>query len=209
MAAAQLGERPKSRIGEAFNMFISLEVKLDPDHRNFMMEVEDYQAKTLSLFPDKEAKAAKLHTLHITVATLLVQEDETEFVIQSISDAVDQFKRAYSGPDGIRANFQGVSTFRDIAYLEMSLGANTFKALKDILMVNGINRFVTDQTQTPHLTYIRRLDLTEVERDMMLTMMENVKTSRITLDTLSLRMKKQAGEPTKPPVKLFGLWRED
>ena len=190
-------------------MFVSLEVKLDPDHRNFMMEVEDYQAKTLSLFPDKEAKAAKLHSLHITVATLLVQEDELAFVIQSLSDAVDQFKRVYSGLDGIRCNFQGVSTYRDIVFLEMSLGANAFKMFKDILMINGLHRFVTDQTQNPHLTYVRKLDLTEVERDMMITMMENIKTSRITLDMLSLRERKQAGEQIKPPVKEFGLWRED
>ena len=208
MASAQLAEKSKSRIGETFNMFVSLEVKLDPDHRNFMAEVEEYQARTLSMFPEREAKAAKLHSLHITVATLLVQEDEMAFVIQSISDAVDQFKRVYSGEDGIRCDFQGVSTYRDVVFLEMSLGANAFKTFKDILMLNGMHRFVTDQNQSPHLTYVRKLDLTEVERDAMITMMADIKTSRITLDTLSLRERKQAGEPVKPPVREFQLWRE-
>ena len=189
-------------------MFVSLEVQLNPDHRNFMMEVEEYQSRTLSMFPDREAKAAKLHSLHITVATLSVQEDEQDFVIQSISDAVEHFKRVYSGEDGIRCSFQGVSTYRDIVFLEMSLGANNFGTLKDILMMYGLNRFVTDQNQSPHLTYIRKLDLTEVERDSMITMMSDIKTSRITLDTLSLRERKQAGEPTKPPVREFQLWRE-
>ena len=189
-------------------MFVALEVQLNPDHRNFMMEVEEYQARTLSMFPEREAKAAKLHSLHITVATLSVQEDELAFAIQSISDAVEHFKRVYSGEDGIRCSFQGVSTYRDVVFLEMSLGANAFRTLKDILMMNGLNRFVTDQNQSPHLTYIRKLDLTEVERDSMITMMSDIKNSRITLDTLSLRERKQAGEPTKPPVKEFQLWRE-
>ena len=208
MAAAQLAEKSKNRIGEPFNMFVSLEVQLNPDHRNFMMEVEEYQARTLSMFPEREAKAAKLHSLHITVATLSVLKDELAFVTQSISDAVDHFKRVYSGEDGIRCSFQGVSTYRDIVFLEMSLGANAFRTLKDILMVNGLHRFVTDQTQNPHLTYIRKLDLTDVERDSMIAMMSDIKTSRITLDTLSLRERKQAGEPTKPPVKEYQLWRE-
>ena len=208
MASAQLGEKSKSRLGEPFNMFVSMEVKLDPDHKLFMSEVEEYQAKTLSMFPDKEAKAAKLQSLHITVATLLVKEDEMAYAIQCISDAVDHFKRVYAGEDGIRANFQGVSTARDVVFLEMSLGANAFKTFRDILMMNGISKFVTDQNQSPHLTYIRKLDLTEVERDSVIATMADIKTSRITLDTLSFRERKHAGEPTKPPVREYQLWRE-
>ena len=208
MAAAQLVEKSKNRVGDPFNMFVALEVQLNQDHRNFMMEVEDYQARTLSMFPEKEAKAAKLHSLHITVATLSVLKDELPFVTKAISDAVDHFKRVYSGEDGIRCSFQGVSTYRDIVFLEMSLGANAFRTLKDILMVNGLHRFVTDQTQNPHLTYIRKLDLTDEEKESMVGMMSDIKTSRITLDTLSLRERKQAGEPTKPPVKEYQLWRE-
>ena len=51
-------------------------------------------------------------------------------------------------------------------------------------------------------------DLTDAERSAMMTMMNEVKTTRITLDVLSLRERKQAGEPVKPPVREFGLWRE-
>ena len=160
------------------------------------------------MFPEQQGKAAKLHSLHITLATLLVNEDEMAFVIQSVADAVDQFKRVYSGEDGIRCDFQGISTYRDVVFLEMALGANAFKTFKDILMINGLHRFITDQCQSPHMTYVRKLDLSDVERSAMLTMMDDVKTSRITLDTLSLRERKQAGEPVKPPVREFSLWRE-
>ena len=128
-----MAEKSKSRIGESFNMFVSLEVKNDPEHRNFMSQVEEYQAKTLSMFPDQQtAKAAKLSSLHITLATLLVQEDELAYVIQSISDAVDHFKRVHSGLDGIRCDFQGVTACRDIVFLNMGLGANAFKTFNQV-----------------------------------------------------------------------------
>ena len=204
MAEKQL----KSRIGEPFNMFISLEVRCDPDHRDFVGQVEELQVRTLSMFPEQEAKAAKLHSLHVTLATLQVHEDERAFVVQSVSDAVDQFKRIYAGEDGIRCDFRGVSSWHNVVFLEMALGATAFKTFKDTLMINGLNRFVTDQCQSPHLTYVRNLDLTEAETDAMMTTMKEVKTSRITLDVLSLRERKQAGEPLQPPVRQFALWRE-
>ena len=59
-----------------------------------------------------------------------------------------------------------------------------------------------------HLTVVRKLDLTEAEKGAMMDMMKEVKTARITLDTLSLREKKRAGEQLKPPVRQFLLWRE-
>ena len=75
-------------------------------------------------------------------------------------------------------------------------------------MINGLHRFITDQCQAPHMTYVRKLDLSDVEKNAMLTMMFEVKTSRITLDTLSLRERKMTGEPLKPPVRQYSLWRE-
>ena len=193
----------ESRIGESFNMFVALEVKIDPDHRDFLCQVEE-----LGMFPEQDAKAAKLHTLHITLATLLVHEDEVPAVIQVVGDAVDQFKRIYSSEDGIRADFQGGSTSRDVVFLQMGLGANAFNTFKHTLMINGLNRYVTDLCQSPHLTFMRKLDLTEAEKGAMLDMMKEVKTTRITLDTLSLRERKRAGEQLKPPVRQFVLWRE-
>ena len=77
-----MAEKSKSRIGESFNFFVSLEVKKDPDHRNFLNQVEEFQARTLSMFPEQQtAKAAKLSSLHITLATLLVHEDEMAYPI--------------------------------------------------------------------------------------------------------------------------------
>ena len=198
----------ESRIGETFNMFVALEVKIDPDHRDFLCQVEELQLRTLGMFPEQDAKAAKLHTLHITLATLLVHEDEVPAVIQIVGDAVDQFKRIYSSEDGIRADFQGGSTSRDVVFLQMGLGANAFNTFKHTLMINGLNRYVTDLCQSPHLTFMRKLDLTEAEKGAMLDMMKEVKTTRITLDTLSLRERKRAGEQLKPPVRQFVLWRE-
>ena len=198
----------ESRIGESFNMFVALEVKIDPDHRDFLCQVEELQLRTLGMFPEQDAKAAKLQSLHITLATLLVHEDEVPAVIQVVGDAVDQFKRIYSSEDGIRADFQGGSTSRDVVFLQMGLGANAFNTFKHTLMINGLNRYVTDLCQSPHLTFMRKLDLTEAEKGAMLDMMKEVKTTRITLDTLSLRERKRAGEQLKPPVRQFVLWRE-
>ena len=203
MAEQQL----KSRVGEPFNIFISLEV--GGDHRSFVSEVEELQERTLNMFPEQNAKAAKLHSLHVTLATLSVKEDEMAFVIQSVADAVDQFKKIYSGEDGIRANFQGISTWNDVVFLNMGLGANAFKTLWDTMMVNGLRRFQTDLTDVnPHLTFVRKLDLTEAEKGAMMTTLDDTKTSRITLDVLSLRQRKQAGEPLQPPVRQFALWKE-
>ena len=205
MAEKQL----KSRIGEPFNMFISLEVRCDPDHRDFVGQVEELQVRTLSMLPEQEAKAAKLHSLHVTLATLLVQEDEVAFVIQSVADAVEQFKRIYSGEDGLRANFHGISTHNNVVVLNMALGANAFKTLRDALMINGLSRFQTDLNNVnPHLTFVRNLNLTEAEQGAMMNTLDDAKTSRITLDVLSLRQRKQAGEPLQPPVRQFALWRE-
>ena len=134
----------EGRIGETFNMFVALEVKCDPDHRDFISQVEELQLRTIGMFPEQDAKAAKLQSLHITLATLQVHEDEVAFVIQSVADAVDQFKRIYSGEDGIRADFQGGSTSRDVVFLQMGLGANAFNTFKQTLMINGLHRFVTD-----------------------------------------------------------------
>ena len=104
----------ESRIGDTFNMFISLEVKCDQEHRDFISQVEELQIRTMGMYPEQDAKAAKLHSLHITLATLMVHDDEVPFVIQAVGAAVDQFKRIYSGEDGIRADFQGGSTSGDM-----------------------------------------------------------------------------------------------
>ena len=205
MAEKQL----KSRIGESFNMFISLEFRCDPDHRDLVDKVEEFQARTLSMFPEQEGKASKLQSLHVTLATLSVREDEVAFVIQSIADAMDQFKRIHSGEDGLRANFHGISTHNNVVVLDMALGANAFKTLRDTLMINGLSKFQTDvNTVNPHLTFVRNLNLTEAEQGALLNTLDDAKTSRITLDVLSLRQRKQAGEPLQPPVRQFALWRE-
>ena len=198
----------EGRIGQAFNMFVALEVKCDADHRDFISQVEELQLRTVGMFPVQDAQPAKLQSLHITLATLQVHEDEVAFVIQSVADAVDQFKRIYSGEDGIRADFQGGSTSRDVVFLQMGLGANAFNTFKQTLMINGLHRFVTDQCQSPHLTFVRKLDLTEAEKGAIMDMMKDVKTTRITLDTVSLRERKRAGEQLKPPVRQYVLWRE-
>ena len=189
-------------------MFLALEVKYDQEHRDFISEIEELQIRTIQMFPEQEAKPAKIQSLHITLATLMVHEDEVPFVIQSIGNAVDHFKRIHSDVDGIRADFQGGFTSRDVICLHMGLGANTFNTFKQTLMVHGLHRFVTDMCQSPHLTVVRKLVLTEAEKGAMMDMMKEIKTARITLDTLSLREKKRAGEQLKPPVKQFVLWRE-
>ena len=198
----------EGRIGQDFNYFVALEVKCDSDHRDFISQIEELQVRTVGMFPVQDAKLAKIQSLHITLATLQVHEDELAFVIQSLADAVNQFKRIYSGEDGIRADFQGGSTSRDVAYLQMGLGANAFNTFKQTLMVNGLHRFVTDLCQSPHLTFVRNLDLTEAETGAMIDMMKDIKTTRITLDTVSLRERKRAGEQLKPPIRQYVLWRE-
>jgi hypothetical protein len=90
----------------------------------------------------------------------------------------------------------------------MGLGANTFNIFKQTLMVHGLKDFVTDTCQSPHLTVVRKLDLTDTEKGSMMDMLTEVNTARITLDTLSLRERKKAGEQLKPPVKLYALWRD-
>ena len=209
MAEKQLTERSKNRIGESFNYFVSLEVKCDGDHRNFCDQVEEFQHKTLSMFPQHEGKVAKLSTLHITLATLKVNEEEEVFVKQAITDAVEQFKQTYSEENGIRVNFQGISTFKDVIYLEMALGANSFTTFKDILMYRGLYRYVTDEWQDPHLTYIRKMELNETEKNTLMTMMDDIQTEKITLDNLTLREKKQAGGQVKPPLREWCLWKEN
>ena len=189
-------------------MFLALEVKCDQEHRDFIGEIEELQIRTTQMFPEQEAKPAKVQSLHITLATLMVHDDEVPFVIQAVGNAVDHFKRIHSDVDGIRANFQGGFTSRDVVCLHMGLGANTFNTFKQTLMVHGLHRFVTDMCQSPHLTVVRKLDLTEVEKGAVANMIREVNTARITLDTLSLREKKRAGEQLKPPIKLFPLWRE-
>ena len=198
----------ESRIGEPFNMFLALEVKCDQEHRDFIGEIEELQIRTTQMFPEQEAKPAKVQSLHVTLATLMVHDDEVPFVIHAVGNAVSHFNRIHSDVDGIRANFQGGFTSRDVVCLHMGLGANTFNTFKQTLMVHGLHRFVTDMCQSPHLTVVRKLDLTEIEKGAVANMIREVNTARITLDTLSLREKKRAGEQLKPPIKLFALWRE-
>ena len=203
MAEQQL----KSRVGEPFNIFISLEV--GGDHRSFVSEVEELQERTLNMFPEQNAKAAKLHSLHVTLATLSVREDEMAFMIQSVADAVDQFKRIYSGEDGLRANFHGISTHNNVVVMNMALGANAVKTLRDTLMINGLSKFQTDVNMIhPHLTFARNLNLTEAKQGALLYTLDDAKTSRITFDVLSLRQRKQAGESLQPPIRQFALWKE-
>ena len=93
--------------------------------------------------------------------------------------------------------------------MNMALGANAVKTLRDTLMINGLSKFQTDvNTVNPHLTFVRNLNLTEAEQGALLNTLDDAKTSRITLDVLSLRQRKQAGEPLQPPVRQFALWRE-
>ena len=204
-----MAEKQKSRIGESFNMFISLEFRRDPEHRELVDKVEEFQARTLSMFPAQQGKAARLGSLHVTLATLSVREDEVEFVIQSIADAMEQFKRIFSEEDGLRANFHGISTHNNVVVMNMALGANTVQTLRDTLMLNGISKFQTDVNMIhPHLTFARNLNLTEAEQGALLYTLDDAKTSRITFDVLSLRQRKQAGESLQPPIRQFALWKE-
>ena len=198
----------ESREGEVFNMFLALEILCNQEHRDFISEIEDLQVRTTHMFPEQEPKPARVQSLHVTLATLMVNKEEEAFVIEAVGNAVDHFKRIHSDVDGIRADFQGGFTNRDVVCLHMGLGANTFNIFKQTLMVHGLRNFVTDMTQNPHLTVVRNLDMTDAEEIAVTNMMKGVTTARITLDTVSLRERKKAGEQLKPPVKLFGLWRE-
>ena len=94
-----------------------------------------------------------------------------------------------------------------MVYLEMSLGGNAVKSLRETLMYHGLDRFLTDEQQSPHMTYLRKYSLSDEEKDSLMKMMHEQKTGRITLDVLSLREKK-TGELVKPSTKEYNLWKE-
>ena len=72
----------------------------------------------------------------------------------------------------------------------MALGGNAVKTFRDIMMYKGLEKFCTDETQSPHLTYMRKLKLSDDEKASLSKMMRDEKSGRITLDVLMLRKRK-------------------
>ena len=69
--------------------------------------------------------------------------------------AVECFRRHHCGPNGLTAEFQGVSyhtheaNAEDVIFLKMTLGMGATRILRNYLSTAGMDNYLTDETHQP------------------------------------------------------------
>lgn len=191
-----------SREGEEFTHFISMEIKMDDNLVAFQKDLRDLQSKMKEF--TGIGKASKSDSLHITIATIKVNQGEMDEVMKRTLTAF----RSYidlSGCHGINVTFQEIGHGDyGVIWLEISLGKDSVKALRKLLEVE-LGHFITDSRFHPHLTIFRRCDMSDEAKEGVRAAVEEVRLEGINLEQLTLRERK-SGVAIKDPLLTMKLF---
>ena len=208
-----MAEAAPERMGQSFNFFLSLEMKRHGDFTKFEEDVKKLQAEVARRFPERAGKPTRIKSLHVTLLTLKLEEEEFDQVVDMVQSAVNSYRKIHAGLEGLCVNFKGVGYARnearreDTIFAEMMLGNISVRILRDFLLDGGLHRFVTDEQRWPHLTFYRKSRLSDSEKEEFRKAMEDIEIGRVEMVAVTLRKRKH-GTTVLPPCKEFALWQD-
>ena len=148
-------------------------------------------------------KPAKSGSVHITVATLSIQDEEMETVVGLVDTAIKGYVEMLNSTTGLVVSFQGVSFGDDAVWTNMTLGAASLKILRE-LVEDEVESYLTDRRFTPHLTVYRKCATTEEVKKGVCAAVKEVKLGCLTIEAITLRGRK-TGPEVPEPLKTWSL----
>ena len=184
-----------NRLNEPCSHFISLEVKNDGLLDIFKEKLRAMQ-EDLAQVPDI-GKPTKSGSVHITVATLSIHDQEMETVAGMIDTAVKGYVEMLNSTTGLVVSFQGVGFGDDAVWTNMTLGAASLKVFRELLE-DEVEPYLTDRRFTPHLTVYRKCGTTEEMKKGVCAAVKEVKLGCLTIEGITLRGRKTGPEVPEP-----------
>jgi 2'-5' RNA ligase len=197
------GDMMGSREGENFTHFVSLEFKQDELFRNFQRKIMELQVKMSEM--DGVGKPQKSESLHLTIATLCVSEEETTDLIEKIEIIFKRYIDMMESPCGLSTTFKGID-YGDYGalWLEMSLGEESVKVLRE-MVEDEVAHLLTDKRFHAHLTIFRGNTLNDEMKETVKAAVKEVRLGGATIAELTLRTRKIGKAPLAKPLLCFKL----
>ena len=172
----------------------------------FQEKVEALQKDTGLIFP--MGKKIKFTSMHLTIATLLLKEDEVQKVQYQLPELSQKFADTLEATHGLIIIFQGLGWGdHGTIWAEAKMGALFIMAYRELLE-NAFGPFLTDTRFHPHLSVFKNVEATPQEKSRFKASNTYLTLPLINLEMVTLREKKIPGEALKQPLKVIPIRKE-
>ena len=161
----------------------------------FREKVEALQEDAALVFP--MGKKIKVTSMHLTIGTLLLKEEEVQKVHDQLQELTQKFLDVVGATYGLMLTFQGIGwgDHRKI-WAEAKMGAAPIMAYRELLE-DTFDPFLTDSRFHMHLLVFKNVKATPQEKARFKASNIYVTLSPINLEMVTLRERKVPGEVLK------------
>jgi 2'-5' RNA ligase len=186
-----------TRQGETFTHFLSLEYKKDETFKLFQRKVADLQEKVSEVAG--VGKPSKPESLHLTIATLKVTEEEVTELKNKTNAIFKKYSDMLALPCGLSTTYRGIG-FGDwgAVWIECFLGQEAVTLLREIVE-EELGHLLTDLRFHSHMTIFRGSDLTDERKSTLQAAVKEMRLGSATVGDFTLRMRK-TGKAVEPAL---------
>ena len=184
-----------NRVSEPMSHFISLEIRRDKLMEAFVERLQELQ-QDLSLVPNI-GKPVKTASLHITMATLNIHDEEMSMVTGMLDTAIKRYIDLTNPTTGLVVGFQGVGFGDEACWASMTLGSASLMIMRE-LIEDEAGRYLNDKRFTPHLSVFKKCNMEEETKEGVKSSVRGTKLGCLTIQGISLRKRKTTTEVPEP-----------
>ena len=146
-------------------------------------------------------KKMKVSSMHLTIATLLLKEDEVQNVLNQLPELTQKFVDAAGASSGLMLTFQGLGWGdHGTLWAEAKMGASSIMAYRELLE-DTFGPYLTVSRFHTHLSIFKNVEASPQEKARFRASNMYVTLPQIHLEMVTLREKKIPGEAKKPPSR--------
>ena len=110
-------------------------------------------------------KKMKVSSMHLTIATLLLKEDEVQNVLNQLPELTQKFVDAAGASSGLMLTFQGLGWGdHGTIWAEAKMGAPSIVAYRELLE-DTFGPYMTDSRFHTHLSIFKNVEATPQEKE--------------------------------------------
>ena len=139
----------------------------------------------------------KTGSLHITMATFNINDEEMSMVTGMLDTAIRRYMDLTSPTTGLVVGFQGIGFGDEACWVSMTLGSASLMILRE-LIEDEAGRYLTDKRFSPHLSAFKKCSTDEETKEGVKSSVRGVKLGCLTIEGITLRKRKTTAEVPEP-----------
>ena len=153
-------------------------------------------------------KKIKVTSMHLTLATLLLKEEEVQKVQNQLPELTQKFVDIVGATYGLMLTFQGIGWGDNrTIWAEAKMGAAPIMAYRELLE-DTFGPYLTDSRFHIHLSVFKNVEATPREKARFKASNMYVTLSPINLEMVTFRERKVLGEVLRQPLKVVPIGKD-